>query len=426
MKTSFVDWGRITAICALGAICWIGMAPMAAGADANQEIGEPGVPAWVGDANNAFAGDLYGRLAAQGQGNLFFSPNSIETALAMTWAGARGDTAKQMAAVLHLPGDEDINKGFGSFITGLNGVGGKPRGYELAVANALWGQAGYHFLPDFLDVLKDDYGAGLKEVNFKEETEGARKTINEWVEKKTMGKIVDLVGPGALQPVTRLVLTNAIYFKGSWTDKFEKSATQEEVFHSSASEEEKAPMMHRTGKYGYTEGNDYQALKLGYAGGELSMIVLLPREIGGLPEIEKELGTAEGLSRLTDHFDDKEVVVSVPKFRLEQEFLLGPVLGAMGMKDAFGPEADFSGMTGRKDLAISEVIHKAYVDVNEEGTEAAAATAVVVATMAIAEPIAPPPVFTADHPFVFLIRDEGTGAVLFMGRVVTPGGATGK
>jgi serpin B len=399
------------------------MTPKAAGADADQEIGEPGVPGWVGTANNRFATDLYGRLAAQGAGNLFFSPNSIETALAMTWTGARETTAAEMATVLHLPSGEDVSKGFGSFLNELNGTGGKPRGYELAVANALWGQAGYHFLPDFLEVLKSNYGAGLQEVNFKTDAEGAREKINDWVEKKTMGKIVDLLTPGVLTGGTRLVLTNAIYFKGTWTDKFEKSATQEEVFHSTASEEEKVPMMHRTGKYAYAEGKNYQALKLGYAGGELSMIVLLPREIGALPEIEKELGTAEGLSELMWNFDSKEVVVSMPKFKLEQKFELGPVLAAMGMKSAFGAGADFSGMTGRKDLAISNVIHKAFVDVNEEGTEAAAATAVVMRTLAIARPIAPPPVFKVDHPFVFLIRDEGSGAVLFMGRVVTPGAA---
>jgi serpin B len=392
----------------------MGMAPAALGAEAT--------PEWVETANNAFAADLYGRLAAKGNGNLFFSPNSIETALAMTWTGARGDTAAEMAAVLHLPGGEDVSKGFGSFLKDINGDGAKPRGYELAVANALWGQTGYRFLPDFLEVLKSAYGAGLEDVNFKTDAEGARKTINDWVEKKTMGKIADLIAPGMLTPDTRLVLTNAIYFKGSWTDKFEKSATQAEAFHSTASEEEKVPMMHRTGHYDYAEGKDYQALKLGYAGGELSMIVLLPREIGALPEIEKEVETAQGLAELTGKFDNKEVVVSLPKFKLEQKFELAPALEAMGMRSAFGAGADFSGMTGRKDLAISEVIHKAYVDVNEEGTEAAAATAVVMRTLAIARPIAPPPVFKADHPFVFLIRDEGTGAVLFMGRVVTPGG----
>jgi serpin B len=420
MKRSFVKWGILAAFCALPAI-------LRNSAEADQEIGGPGTPAaetpgWVGKANNAFAVELYGMLAAQGQGNLFFSPNSIETALAMTWAGARDTTAAEMGTVLHLPPNEDVNKGFGSFLKDLNGTGGKPRGYELTVANALWGQTGYRFLPDFLDVLKDDYGAGLKEVNFEEDTEGARKTINNWVEKETRGKIVDLIGPGALQSVTRLVLTNAIYFKGSWADKFEKSATHDEAFHSPGGDET-VPMMHRTGKYDYAEGKDYQALKLEYAGGELSMIVLLPRETGGLPEIEKELGTAAGLAELTGGFDNKEVVVSLPKFRLEEEFELGPVLKAMGMKDAFGAGADFSGMTGRKELAISAVIHKAYVDVNEEGTEAAAATAVVM-TRALARPMAPPPVFKADHPFVFLIRDEGTGAVLFMGRVEEAGGTT--
>jgi serpin B len=405
---------KLTALCFLGAFC-CGMAPVTT--MATEE------PNWIGQANNAFAMDLYAKLAAGEGGNLFFSPNSIETALTMTYAGARGDTAKQMAAVLHLPADSGtIHKDFGSFIEELNGTGtdnDKARGYELSVANALWGQTGFDFLPDFVNVLKTDYGAGLHEVDFQHNSEEARQTINAWVEKETRDKITDLIGPGVLTHLTRLVLTNAIYFKGTWADKFDKKTTQDEPFHISAGEEKKAPTMHCTASYDYMEGDDFQALKLGYAGGELSMIVLLPRSIDGLPQLEKELTLAK-LSDLLGRLDNQTVVVSIPRFKLAQEFELGPVLGSMGMEDAFDGAADFSGMTGKKDFVISDVIHKAFVEVNEEGTEAAAATAVVMRTMAVARPM-PPVVFRADHPFLFLIEDEKSGAILFMGRVVKPG-----
>jgi len=378
---------------------------------------------WIGKANNAFGMDLYGKLAAKERGNLFFSPNSIETALTMTYAGARGNTAREMAAVLHLPADgENIHGDMGKFIDDLNGpAGGKARGYELSVANALWGQTGYDFLPDFTALLKTDYGAGLRAVDFKQDSEGARKTINGWVEKETRDKIKDLIGPGVLTPATRLVLTNAIYFKGTWADKFEKTATQDEMFHMSANDEKNAPTMHRTGEYGYMEGEDFQALKLAYKGGELSMIVLLPRTVDGLAALEKEMPPL--IPAMSDKMLNQEVEVSLPKFRMTQEFELANVLSEMGMEDAFDRNADFSGMTGRKDVAISRVIHKAFVEVNEEGTEAAAATAVAVAA-AMARPL-PPKVFRADHPFLFLIRDEKSGAILFLGRVNEPDAGSG-
>ena len=375
--------------------------------------------AWIGQANNAFAIDLYGRLPANV--NLFFSPNSIQTALAMTYAGARGTTAEQMAKVLRLPagGGQQIHADFGNFLKELNGAGGE-RAYELSVANALWGQQGSAFLPDFRNLLKTDYGAGLKELDFKTDSEGARKTINGWVEKQTRDKIKDLIAPGVLTSATRLVLTNAIYFKGTWTTPFEKSATSDEPFHISASRDVKLPMMRRTGHYDYAEGPDYQALGLPYAGNKLAMIILLPRGGGGLPGLEHEL-TPAWLSNVFANLNNQEVVVSIPKFKMEDQFELGPVLEAMGMQAAFASDADFSGMTGKKDLNISNVVHKAFVEVNEQGTEAAAATGVMMATMA-AMPQSQPPVFAADHPFLCVIRDETSGACLFMGRLVEPAG----
>ena len=374
-------------------------------------------PDWIGPANNAFALDLYGRLAAAKGDNLFFSPSSIQTALAMTCAGARGDTAGQMAKVLRLPaGSESIHKDFGDFLKDLNGAGGK-RGYDLSVANALWGQKGYKFLPDFLNLLKSDYGAGLRQVDFKHNGEAARQTINAWVEKVTRDEIKDLIGQGVLTVYTRLVLANAIYFKGTWADQFDKKATIDQPFHLSSTQYSNVPMMRRTGHYGYTESNYFQALELPYAGNELSMIILLPRRVDGLTGLEHNLTPAH-LSELLGQLTGQKVIVSIPKFKLETQFELASTLESMGMVAPF-KNADFSGMTGKKDLSISNVIHKAFVDVNEEGTEAAAATGVVM-TRAMAGPPTPPPVFTADHPFFFVIRDNKSGAFLFMGRLMAP------
>ncbi|MCY3018585.1 MAG: serpin family protein [Planctomycetota bacterium] len=394
---------------ALVAVCAVAIPSAAAGEDV-----------WIGDANNAFAADLYGRLAAQ-QGNLFYSPNSVEMALAMAYAGARGETAAQMAKVLHLPAKGDaLHKDFGAFLKELNaelGPDGKPRGYQLSVANALWGQKGYAFLPEYLDLTKTSYGAGLSELDFKTDAEGARKTINTWVEKETKDKIKDLIPPGTLTPLTRLLLTNAVYFKGLWADQFAKAATKDEPFHLGAGGDVECPMMHRTGRYAFKEGAGFTALQLPYRGRELSMIVLLPNAVDGLPKLEKDL-TSANLAAWTQGFGSAEVQVALPRFKITAEFMLGDTLHAMGMSDAFNAAAaDLSGMDGKRDFSISAVIHKAFVDVNEEGTEAAAATAVVM--LGRAAP-ARPKVFCADHPFLFLIRHEKSGAILFMGRLATP------
>jgi len=399
-------------------------------------------PTWIAPANNAFALDLYEKLVTTEPGNLFFSPNSIQTALAMTYAGARGNTAAQMAAVLHLPpGNDSIAKDLGAFIRQLNGPEsdkGKPRGYELSIANALWGQAGAHFLPDFLSLLDTDYGAGLRQVDFAHNTETARATINQWVENRTHDRIQNLIAQGVLTPRTALVLTNAIYFKGTWTAKFDKAATHDEPFHGKGLGAPSMPpplpgqspanpppeptqtvaMMHRTGDYGYAEGDNFQALKLLYAGNDLSMVILLPRQDTGLDAVENNL-TAQKLADLFSRFIQEKVAVSIPRFRLAESFELAQPLASLGMPDAFGAAADFSGMTGKRDVSISNVIHKAFVEVNEQGTEAAAATAVVMKYAMAIRP-QPPEVFHADHPFLFLIRDERSGVILFMGRFVRP------
>ena len=367
--------------------------------------------------NNAFAVALYGQLRSQ-SGNLFFSPESISTALAMAYAGARGDTASQMAKTLHftLPLDQ-LNPAMGALLGDLNTT---HQNYQLNVANALWAQQGYTFLDSFLNVLKTNYGAGLNQVNFKGATEAARLTINQWVEKKTQDKIKDLLQPGALRSDTRLVLTNAIYFKGDWETQFDKAQTKNEVFFLSPSQTATTPLMHREGSFSYFNGGTFQALEIPYKSKELSIIIFLPKDRGGLSEMEQSL-TASNLQQWLHQLGPvPKVIVTLPKFKSTQQFELGSTLRAMGMPAAFGGSADFSGMTGKRDFAISEVIHKAYIDVNEEGTEAAAATSVTMRAMAMRPVEQAPPVFRADHPFVFLIRDNRSDSILFMGRMANP------
>lgn len=381
------------------------------------------------EGNNMFALELYAKLRSQG-GNLFVSPYSISTALAMTQAGARGQTASQMARVLHFPAttsdsaessspgldQRQLASAYGQIIKDLNKRGEKGA-YTLNVANALWGQKGYGFLQEYLELVRTNYGGQLSEVDFIGAVEPARKTINTWVEKQTKGKIKDLIPAGALDSMTRLVLTNAIYFKGNWARQFEKDRTKDASFILADGQETETAIMNQTAQFGYTETETLQALELPYVDKELSMIILLPKELDGLDKLEEAL-TSENLSQWLARLYNREVVVSVPKFKVTTQFSMVSVLQSMGMTDAFSASADFSGMNGKKDLFISAVIHKAYVDVNEEGTEAAAATGVTMKLTSIGP--SETPVFRADHPFLFLIRDNKSGGILFIGRVMNP------
>jgi serpin B len=371
----------------------------------------------VVESDNAFAVALYGQLRKQ-SGNLFFSPESISTALSMAYAGARGDTASAMAKTLHftLP-PEQLHPAMGAVLSDLNAA---HEGYQLSVANALWAQRGYTFLDDFLTLLKNDYGAGLMQVDFKGATETARLTINQWVEQKTQDKIKDLLQAGALRADTRLVLTNAIYFKGDWETQFDKALTKDEDFYLTPAKTAKTPMMHRQGGFNYFDGGTFQILEIPYKSQELSMIIFLPKDRNGLAALEQSLTAANMQPWLRQLAPASKVIVTMPKFKMTQEFELGAELGAMGMPQAFTSRANFSGMTGKSDFAISAVIHKAYVDVNEEGTEAAAATAVTMRAMAMRVPQNPPITFLADHPFIFLIRDNHSSSILFMGRMADP------
>lgn len=368
-------------------------------------------------SNNAFAVDLYRQLRAH-PGNLFFSPASISTALAMAYSGASGSTATEMASALHftLP-PEELHPAMGALLARFNAP---HQGYEFRVADALWVQQGGHFFPAFLNIIKTDYAAGLHTVDFVHASEPARDTINQWVAQQTANKIKDLLQPGVVNADTRLVLTNAIYFKGNWQDQFEETKTASEDFYLTAAEPVKAPLMHRTGSYAYFNAGAFQLLDLPYKGRDLSMIVLLPNAVDGLSSLEQSI-TAVSLGEWLDRTKPvTKVNLSLPRFKITREFDLDEALRALGMRQAFDrATADFSAINGKRDLWIGAAVHKAFVDVNEEGTEAAAATGIGFRSMAMMrEP--PPVVFRADHPFLFLIRDNHSGSILFIGRVTDP------
>jgi len=385
-----------------------------------REPNESGNLKTVVAGNSEFAFDLYAKLkdspkVKEAGGNLFFSPYSISAALAMTWAGARAETEKQMAQVLHfnLP-QEQLHPAFGALEKLLND-GYKKGEYRLSIANALWGQKGEGFLKEFLDLTDKYYSAGLNEVDFVNpvEREKTRQIINAWVEKRTQDKIRELIGKNNLDRDTVLVLTNAIYFKGDWVNQFDKKNTKNAPFMVTAEEKVEMPLMYLKEKFKYWADDRLQIIELPYKGEHLSMIVLLPKETGGLADLEKSL-TLNNLNTWLSKFRKQEVMVYLPKFKMTSGFSLVRTLADMGMPSAFSG-ADFSGLNGKKDLFITEVLHKAFVEVNEEGTEAAAATAVV-----LGRGFAEIPVFRADHPFVFMIKDNRSGSILFIGRVVNP------
>jgi serpin B len=375
------------------------------------------------EGNTAFAFKLYQALREE-SGNLFYSPYSISLALAMTYAGARGETAQQMADTLQFMLEQDrlhpafnwLDAELASRGQGAQGKDGK--GFRLNIANAIWGQKGYEFLPAFLDVLAENYGAGLRLLDFITETEKSRLAINDWVSDQTEGRIKDLIPPGAINELTRLVLTNAIYFNAAWEYPFNDKATANGPFYLLDGGQVTVPMMGQTESFGYTGGEGYQAVELPYDGDELSMVILLPAS-GNFEAFEQGL-QAQQVDDIIKALQNTRVSLTMPQFEFKSQFSLKDTLSEMGMPDVFSPdEADFSGMTGNRELFISDVIHKAFVAVDEAGTEAAAATAVIVGTTSA--PTEPTVAVTIDRPFIFLIRDIQTGAILFVGRVLNPG-----
>ena len=374
-------------------------------------------------ANNQFAFDLYARYKAK-EGNIFFSPYSISSAIAMTYEGARGKTADEMQSVFHFPKDKSLRRE--SFSKINNQINKKGKKYELHTANALWAQKDYKFLDDYFKLVDQYYGGNVTNLNFVKETEKSRLTINSWVEEQTNNKIKNLIPQGILDEYTRLVLTNAIYFKGLWLEQFDKKDTKEEDFRLSPDNKIKVEMMRFPGQreFNYAETINLQILELPYEGRELSMLILLPKG-DDLKSTEEFLNSGK-LSELKRLFRNEEVLVYLPKFKFGTKYLMAEDLISMGMHTAFTPgidwggEADFSGMTGNKRLNISAVIHQAFVEVNEEGTEAAAATAVVMAASYGVEEPKPIKTFKADHPFIFIIQENETGNILFVGRISDP------
>lgn len=368
--------------------------------------------------NNAFAIDLYRQLSQQ-EGNIFFSPYSISVALAMTHAGARGRTAGEMEKTLHFTLKADsLNKTFRKLINSMN-ARGKTGKYTLAVANRLWGDKKTRFLKSFLDETEKFFNAPLEQLDFQKETEKSRIAINKWVEKMTHDRIRDLLQKGIIEESTRLVLTNAIYFKGDWRTQFDKARTAKKPFHLTESAKTDVDMMQLEENFSYGRVKDSAVLELPYKGGELSMIIVLPDKLQGIRALEKSL-TIEGLEKMTSHLSSAKVNVSLPRFKTTRTCMLKEALQKMGMVAAFdGSNADFSAMTGRRDLCISAVIHQAFVEVDEKGTEAAAATAVVMKPTSVEAPVKPV-IFRADHPFLFYIRDNSTGSILFLGRIADP------
>ncbi len=387
----------------------------------------------VVDSNNQFALALYEQLRSE-EGNLFCSPYSIETALSMTQAGAKGVTASQMATTLRYPDSwrkspERVHAGWGQVQDLINAHAKEEKPpYQLAVANAIWVQHGMPIMRPFEQTVTQQYGSAIQPQNFAGDPEAAREVINTWIEEKTNDRIQDMLQKGDITRMTRMVLTNAIYFKGTWRYTFDKKATREGIFMSADGAKAKRKLMHATMAVPYAGDRHQQMIVLPYQGDELSMVIVLPghpdvrnrrryhpREY--LPMWERTLN-AKSFAALLEQADSarpQEVDVVLPRFEMTCRFTLSSQLKKMGMPVAFTSQADFSGMTGNRGLLIDEVIHQAFVKLDEEGTEAAAATAVVMRTTSAAGPSKP--VFRADRPFFFLIRDNRSGAVLFMGRV---------
>ena len=374
-------------------------------------------------ANNAFACDLYAQLKNT-EGNLFFSPFSVSSALAMTYAGAKGDTAAQMQKALHFPTPQENKNIHTSFAALLKHFDDVPH-VQLNISNSLWPQKGAPLLENYLALVKQNYGVEITSVDFEHAEPEARAQINRWVKEKTRDKIQNII-TSPLAPTARLVLVNAVYFKGTWENTFKPDSTKEEPFHSwSTKSDVKAPLMRQTSAFLYAEQNYAQFIELPYKGGNISMLIILPANKtrdDGIARMEKLLSLKQ-IERWRKNMKPTKVQVFLPKFRIDWGAQsLVEMLKKLGMQDAFDiGKADFSGMNGNKDFFVSDILQKAFVAVDEEGTEAAAATGETIMLGAMPrKPPPPPPIFRADHPFLFLIQDNATGCILFMGRVVNP------
>jgi len=371
--------------------------------------------------DNSFALDLYGSLRA-GNGNLAFSPYSLSVALAMPYAGARGDTESQMAQALHytLPQDR-LHPAFNQLDLDLNKQGqaadSNNQPLQLKIANAVWGEKTFSFLPDYLDLIARNYGAGIQLADFINQPDAIRKQINDWISSRTNDKIKDLIPEGAIDPATRIVLVNALYFKADWLEQFDPSDTQDAPFNLlDGSQVQSKQMSNHLSGIPYASGEGYQAVELAYQGNTAAMDLIVP-DAGIFEKFESTL-TADKLDQILGSMQPQMLQLALPKFSFTSSFDLGDRLSTLGMTDAFNADrADFSGMTGKRDLYITKVLHKAFVAVDEKGTEAAAATSVIMGLTAI---MVPDKQLTIDRPFIFVIRDLHSGQILFLGRVLDP------
>lgn len=374
-------------------------------------------------ANNQFALDLYQRYNSNNE-NIFFSPYSISTAVAMSYEGARENTAAEIQKTFHFPENiETLQQGSAALNSQINQPN---QSFQLSTANALWAEKTYPFAQEYLDNTQKYYQGQITNLDFINQAEPSRVTINNWVEKQTNDKIKNLIPAGSIDSMTRLILTNAVYFKGDWLKQFDAEQTSDASFQISADNSTTVKMMRRTDEealFNYAESDDLQIIELPYSGEQLSMLIILPKnadQTNDLAALEKNL-TLDQLNNWKSNLQMKRVFLYLPKFKLETSYQLAEDLIALGMPEAFTPEADFSGMTGFKDLFIGAVIHKAFVEVNEEGTEAAAATAIIQRAGSAYNPNAPViPTFRADHPFLFIIQQKENGNILFLGRVSNP------
>lgn len=380
------------------------------------------IPRTLAAGSNAFAFDLWGKLAKDGRSNAALSPASISIAFAMTYGGAKGETAAQIKKVLHFEGEPAaLGASWGALGRELSDPS---RPIKLRIANRLFGEATYTFVPEFVERTKTAFGAPLAPVDFKTASEPARRTINAWVEDQTEKRIKDLLPPESLKPLTRMVLVNAIYFLGDWAKPFEVSRTSDEPFHTSASTTKRVPTMKQTSYFGVGRVAGANVLELPYKGNTASLLVVVPEKVDGLAAVEASLSssTFEAWKRAVT---PQNVNVWLPRFEVNpaEAMPLSKHLTALGMPIAFDREkADLTGIGNPKDerekLHIAEAFHKAFVKVDEKGTEAAAATAIIAA--AGGGPPPKPMELKVDRPFLFFVIDKPTGLVLFMGRVSEP------
>ncbi len=375
-------------------------------------------PSYYAQKNNKFAFDLYQKVTQKTHGNIFFSPYSISAALTMTYAGADGGTADEMAKTMHFDVNEPyFHYGYGAYSKKVSDNAAD--NVELTIANQLWGEKNYGLQDDFVSINKQAYQADFKLVDFVGQPDKERLVINKWIADQTNDRIKDLLGEGSITTDTRLVLTNAIYFKGDWLSEFEERQTREREFNVSVTKKIETPFMHSSSSLAYWENKDMQMVMLPYKGEKQSMVVVLPKDPANMPLIEQQMANSQMTKAITAK--KTPVNLAIPKFKFSVNLGVKKYLQTMGMKEAFTPGANFSKMTPSNDLWISDVVHKAFIEIDEKGSEAAAATAVIMTVEStMPDDVEIPKEFTADHPFLIYIVDNETRAILFMGRVAKP------